>query len=144
GSMLSALQATGTPISDIEVPSKPRINIADANDMVVAGTAPQLTISGVGDSPDPFTPLARRKKKVRISWELSQYATKVTVGIYKRSGKLVTMLVKRDLGLGRWYVDWNGKARGRVVKAATYNYIIRATDDDGRTFQKKGKTTLKR
>ncbi|MBK5228342.1 MAG: S8 family serine peptidase [Actinobacteria bacterium] len=146
GEILSSLQATGTLVTDARLPdgvTKPRINIADASALLGTG-APLPEITGVKDAPDPFTPLGRKHKKVKISWVLPQYVQGFSISIYKKSGVLVTTLYDGDLGVGRWYTLWNGRANGRVVRAGTYIYILRAVDDAGNVVTKQGKTTLKR
>ncbi|MPZ69719.1 MAG: S8 family serine peptidase [Actinobacteria bacterium] len=141
---LRALQATGKLIPDATA-TIPRINVFDAAAMLTAGTTPGLTLTGVSDAPDPFTPKAKKKKATFIEWTLSHYSINTKVKIQKKSGKLVKLLVNRDLGMGPWFVKWNGKnKKGKVAKAGTYKYVISAMNDDGQVVKKTGTVKLKR
>ena len=141
---LRALQETGLPIPDVTT-TIPRINVFDAATMLTAGTAPGMQLSSVSDSPDPFTPTAKTKKKTKIFWFLSHYSINTTVKIQKKSGKLIRTLVDSDAGLGPWKVAWNGKDNnGNLAKAGTYKYVIKAMSDDGDVVTKSGTVKLKR
>lgn len=110
----------------------------------VSTTGPLPEITGVKDAPDPFTPLGRRHRKVKISFGLSQSVPSFSISIYKKSGPRVRTLYDDAVDAGLWFIRWNGTKNGRVVRAGTYIYILRAVDDAGNVVTKQGKTTLKR
>jgi V8-like Glu-specific endopeptidase len=106
-------------------------------------TAPRLT--NVTDGPDPFTPLRSTKRKTTIKFTLDEKAD-VTLTIKSRSGTLVAKLPTTRLQPNRYSVIWNGRnfRTGKVVRAGTYTYKIKAKDLADNPVTKSGKTTVKR
>jgi hypothetical protein len=106
-------------------------------------TAPRLT--NITDGPDPFTPLRSTKKKTTIRFTLGEKAD-VTFTIKNKAGTVVAKLPTTRLQPNRYSVIWNGKnfRTGRIVKAGTYTYKIKAKDLAGNPMTKSGKTTVKR
>jgi V8-like Glu-specific endopeptidase len=106
-------------------------------------TAPRLT--NVTDGPDPFTPLRSTKKKTTIRFTLDEEAD-VTLTIKNKSGNVVAKVPTTRLQPNRYSVIWNGRnfRTGKVVKAGTYTYKIKAKDLAGNPVTKSGKTTVKR
>lgn len=91
-----------------------------------------LTITGVKDDPDPFTPSADGRRSTRFSFTLSKSAA-VTLRIFNRQGRLVRTLLKGETLSGdRHSVRWNGRnSEGQVVRAGKYEYRIKAVDAAG-------------
>ena len=117
------------------------------NSAVIAGgpdTAPPK-LTNVVDGPDPFTPLARRKRATKIRFTLNE-AARVAFLIKSRSGAKVFKIPTSKLEPARYYARWNGRhfKTGRVVKAGVYTYKITATDPAGNTASKSGKVRVKR
>ena len=106
-------------------------------------TAPRLT--NITDGPDPFTPLRSTKKKTTIRFTLGEKAD-VTFTIKNKAGTVVAKLPTTRLQPNRYSVIWNGKnfRTGKIVKAGTYTYKIKAKDLAGNPMTKSGKTTVKR
>jgi hypothetical protein len=106
-------------------------------------TAPRLT--NITDGPDPFTPLRSTKKKTTIRFTLGEKAD-VTFTIKNKAGTVVAKLPTTRLQPNRYSVIWNGKnfRTGKIVKAGTYTYKIKAKDLAGNPVTKSGKTTVKR
>ncbi|MDQ3770956.1 MAG: hypothetical protein M3343_02560 [Actinomycetota bacterium] len=106
-------------------------------------TAPKIT--KVSDAPDPFTPLGKKKRKTTISFKINERAV-VPSTIKGKSGKTVFKIPAAELAAGSYFFKWNGRhfKTGKVVKAGTYTYTIKATDLAGNSSKKSGKTTVKR
>lgn len=102
-------------------------------------------ISGVRDSPDPFTPNGDGKRdQTNIRFRIDENAT-VSV-VVKRTGKVVRkLMVRQPRVAGSWATAWDGRDnRGRVVKAGRYVYVIRAEDVARNSSQARGTVTVKR
>ncbi len=100
----------------------------------VGAAAPDTTapvISGVRDSPDPFSPNGDgRQDKVHIYWRVSERAV-VTTTIATKNGTVVQVF-KVFATQGNWFDEWNGRNRGgHLEKPGTYVYSIQAVDAAG-------------
>lgn len=106
-------------------------------------TPPRLI--NVVDGPDPFTPLAKRKRATKIRFTLGETAH-VSFVIKSRFGRNVLKEPASKLQPARYYVKWNGRhfKTNMVVKAGRYTYKIKATDVGGNSTNKSGKVTVKR
>ncbi|MGH2799716.1 MAG: FlgD immunoglobulin-like domain containing protein [Thermoleophilaceae bacterium] len=106
-------------------------------------TPPKLT--KVTDGPDPFTPLAKKKRKTTIKFTLNELAV-VVLKIKNKSGKTVYKIPATELSPDRYFTKWNGKhfKSGKVVKAGTYTYKITATDMADNSASKSKQVTVKR
>jgi V8-like Glu-specific endopeptidase len=119
------------------------VHEAAGGEAVPDTTAPRLT--NVTDGPDPFTPLRSTKRKTTIRFTLDEEAD-VTLTIKNKSGTVVAKVPTARLQPNRYSVIWNGRnfRTGKVVKAGTYTYKIKAKDPAGNPAIKSGKVTVKR
>jgi gliding motility-associated-like protein len=106
-------------------------------------TPPRIT--DVSDGPDPFTPNGdHNNDRTTIHWTIDERAL-VTVRVFKPHGKMVRDLMREHLARGGWTVQWSGRDDlRRMLPAGTYNYRIRAEDNQGNHRSVKGSVTIKR
>jgi gliding motility-associated-like protein len=106
-------------------------------------TAPHIT--DVSDGPDPFTPNGDHKNdRTTIHWTIDERAL-VTIKVFKPGGKMVRDLMRETLAPGTWKVQWSGRDTfRRKLPAGTYNYRIRAEDNQGNHRGVKRSVTIKR
>ncbi len=102
-------------------------------------------ITKVSDKPDPFTPNGDGKKDVtRIRFTVNEdFDLVLTI---KRGGKNAVRLVSNNRSAGSYVFIWNGRKNnsGKKVKSGKNTYSIKATDDDGNSATKSGKSTVRR
>jgi len=101
-------------------------------------------ITGVNDSPDPFTPSAGQS--LAIGFNLTDNRSSiftVNLTITDRAGNPIASLGPYTLYSGSNTLTWDGKnSSGAIVSQGKYRYIISATDEAGNTRTKKGKATV--
>ena len=107
--------------------------------------APDLTLTGVTNYPNPFNP---NKEKTKLRYRLSTDASEVKIRIYDITGSLVTELDGTTGGEGSsvWNkyndVEWDGKnGRGDVVVNGIYSFEIVARLGD-RSVSGRGKIAV--
>lgn len=88
------------------------------------------SLSGLSDSPDPFTP--QSGQTTTISFTISELAY-VTLGIYTKQGSLIrTLLANQPKTKGTYRVTWDGKdGTGAYVPTGTYYYKVWVEDPAG-------------
>ncbi|MCX7922987.1 MAG: S8 family serine peptidase [Clostridia bacterium] len=89
-----------------------------------------ITMTIVGDTPDPFVPAGTNN--ARITYTLPENAY-VTLKVYDSSNVLVrTLLSNAVKPAGTQYVDWNGKnTSGTIVADGVYTYVFTLEDSAG-------------
>lgn len=102
-------------------------------------------ITKVSDKPDPFTPNGDGNKDVtRIRFTVNEgFDLLLTI---KKGGTNAVRLVANNRAAGSYVFTWNGRKNnsGKKVKGGKYTYSIKATDDDGNSSTKSGRTRLRR
>ena len=83
-------------------------------------------------SPNPFNPVTR------IAFDVPSPGGPVGLRVYTASGRLVRTLVEREVGAGRYSVEWNGTDEsGAAVASGVYFYRL-----DAAGFTDSGKMVL--
>ena len=102
-------------------------------------TPPHIT--GVSDRPDPFR--ANGTRKMTINFTLDEDAF-MKIQIFAPNGTRVLNFA-RTVPADRYFFQWNGVFRNRLVKAGKYVYKLSAVDGAGnRSAVKKGTNTVTR
>jgi V8-like Glu-specific endopeptidase len=104
---------------------------------------PRLT--RVFDGPDPFTPLAKKKRKTTIRFTLDETA-RVLLSIKNKFGATVHKIPATELLPDTYRTVWTGRhfKSGKVVKAGSYKYKFSVTDSRGNQSSKSGRVRVKR
>jgi len=110
------------------VPGMILLDIFQGNDDSAIGTPRNIKLSQ--NYPNPFN------AKTLISFELSDRASDVSLGIYDLVGRLVRSFSLRDISAGQYSFTWDGiDSGGRQVSSGIYFYRLEVDSQPAKTMR---------